>query len=62
MNYAVIWIDTNGLFSIHNCPTLERAATAEQIVSDSGLPVLVMSRDKFIEKAADIRLAIEESD
>lgn len=60
MNYAVIWVDTNGLFSVHNCGSFEQAAHIEQIVTESGLPVLLFSSDEFIRSASLVRQVLEE--
>jgi hypothetical protein len=46
--YAVIWIDTDGKFKIEGCEHYEDANEFANVLSDSGLPVQVISRGGLI--------------
>lgn len=52
--YAVVWIDTDAKFHVRSFEHEESAVEAEEMLSESGLPTLFISRDYLITRQEDM--------
>lgn len=48
MTHAIVWIGTDSHFNVRSFETAEECAEYADIISDSGLPMMFITRDNVI--------------